>query len=329
MWQGLWRTRLSNSLHATHVHGGLLSRTPRRRLTVFSRRLVYSSPIAAIEALEDRLLLTATSSTLPTLSPSQTTALDTYVAAPDSSYGYSLNSVITGPGYKDYVVNLTSQTWNPAPGVSEVWQHWLQIVVPTNVTAKTAVLNIENEEALNNSATPPTTADGYTVQIATTTNAIAVFLPTVPNEPESFAGTGPLTEDPLVAYTLDQFLDGNGQDWPILLPMVKSAVAAMNATQSFVTSESNGAQAVNDFIVTGQSKRGWTTWLTPAVDNRVVAIVPFVFDGLNLQENIANQLDTYVGVTQDIYDGDSTAVEPYATAFGSLGTPQGQARPDH
>ncbi len=56
-----------------------------------------------------------------------------------------------------------------------------------------------------------------------------------------------------------------------------------------------------------------------------MAIVPFVFDGLNLQENIANQLDTYVGVTQDIYDGDSTAVEPYATAFASLDTPQGEA----
>jgi PhoPQ-activated pathogenicity-related protein len=297
----------------------------RRALGTAHRQYHWSAPIPALEALEDRVLLTAPTSTLPTLTPAQTTALDTYVAAPDSSYGYSLSGTITGSGYNDYVLNLTSQTWSPAPGISEVWQHWLQVIVPTTITSKTAVLNIENELADNNSSTPPTSADPYSVQTATTAHAITVFLPTVPNEPESFPGTGPLTEDPLVAYTLDQFLDGNGQDWPILLPMVKSAVAAMNATQSFVTSESGGGLAVNNFIVTGQSKRGWTTWLTPAVDNRVVAIVPFVFDGLNLQENIANQLDTYVGVTQDIYDGDSTAVEPYATAFAQLGTPQGQA----
>ncbi len=83
---------------------------------------------------------------MPTLSPSQITALDTYVAAPDSSYQYSLNSVINGPGYTDYVVNMISQTWSPQPGVSEVWQHWLQIVVPTTVNSKTAVVNIENGE---------------------------------------------------------------------------------------------------------------------------------------------------------------------------------------
>jgi PhoPQ-activated pathogenicity-related protein len=325
MWLGLWRARLLDSVRTTHLHLDLLRRPSRRRLKAVYRRSILPAPIATLEALEDRVLLSASTSTLPTLTPAQVTALDTYVAAPDSSYGFSLNSKITGPGYTDYVVNLTSQTWSPAPGVSEVWQHWLQIIVPTNVTSKTAVLNIENGLANSNSTTPPTAADPYSVQIATTTNAITVFLPTVPNEPESFSGTGPLTEDPLVAYTLNQFLDGNGQDWPILLPMVKSAVATMNATQSFVASESSGALSVDNFIVTGQSKRGWTTWLTPAVDTRVVAIVPFVFDGLNLDENIANQLDTDVGVTQDIYDGDSTAVEPYATAFASLGTPAGQA----
>ncbi len=157
-----------------------------------------------------------------------------------------------------------------------------------------------------------------------------MLLPTVPNEPTTFPAQGetaPLTEDQIVAFTFEQFLNGNGQDWPLLLPMVKSAVRAMDTTQSFISSETNGALSVDNFIVTGASKRGWTTWLTPAVDNRVIAIVPYVFDGLNLSEQVESQLDTYVGVTQDTFDGDSTAVQDYAGdgVFNFLGTPQMQA----
>ena len=98
-------------------------------------------------------------------------------------------------------------------------------------------------EAQNNSATPPTTADAYTVQTATTLGAITVFLPTVPNKPETFPSLGEttqLTEDTLVAFTFQQFLNGDGTDWPILLPMVKSVVRTMDTTQSFIASESGG-----------------------------------------------------------------------------------------
>jgi PhoPQ-activated pathogenicity-related protein len=271
--------------------------------------------------------VTPHASTLPTLSPSQITALDTYVAAPDSSYSFALNSTITGTGYTDYVINMVSQTWTPAPGDSEVWQHWLQIIVPTTVSTHTAVLNIEGG---SNSATAPTTPDALSVQAALALNAITVFLPTVPNEPVTFPAQGetaPLTEDQIVAFTFNQFLNGNGQDWPLLLPMVKSAVRAMDTTQSFVSSQSDNTLSVDNFIVTGASKRGWTTWLTPAVDTRVVAIVPFVFDGLNLDQQLESQLDTYVGVTQDTFDGDSTAVQDYAMngVFTFIGTPQMQS----
>ncbi|HEV8000709.1 MAG TPA: PhoPQ-activated protein PqaA family protein, partial [Planctomycetaceae bacterium] len=263
-------------------------------------------------------------STLPTLTPAQITALDTYVAAPDSSYTYSLNSTLTGTGYTDYVINVVSQTWTPSPGDSQVWQHWVQIIVPTTVSTHTAVLNIGGG---TNSATAPTAPDALSLATATTLNAITVFLPTVPNEPVTFPAQGettPLTEDQIVAYTFEQFLDGNGQDWPLLLPMVKSAVRAMDTTQSFVSSQSGGTLSVDNFIVTGASKRGWTTWLTPAVDTRVVAIVPYVFDGLNLADQVESQLDTYVGVTQDTVNGDSTAVQDYTGdgVFNFLGTPQ-------
>jgi PhoPQ-activated pathogenicity-related protein len=45
--------------------------------------------------------------------------------------------------------------------------------------------------------------------------------------------------------------------------------------------------------VAGASKRGWTTWLTPAVDKRVRAIVPIVLDILNIVPNINHHWQAY------------------------------------
>jgi PhoPQ-activated pathogenicity-related protein len=252
--------------------------------------------------------------------------LDAYVHAADPSYQYALNSTITGPGFTDYVINMTSQTWRSASEVNHPdWQHWLQIIVPTTVTSKTDVLQIGGG---SNSSTPPTTADSIGVLTATSLGAITTVLPTVPNEPLTFTDDGrSRTEDQIIAYTFNKFLNGGDQNWPLLLPMVKSAVRAMDTTQAFVSSQSGGALEVDDFIVSGASKRGWTTWLTPAVDSRVRAIVPFVFDISNFAQNIPHLKDTYVGVTQNIVGGYPIAVQDYTNfnIFDRLNTPEGNA----
>ena len=82
------------------------------------------------------------------------------------------------------------------------------------------------------------------------------------------------TEDEVIAYTFDHFLnDTSDTEWPALLPMTKAAVKAMDMAQQFVPTIAFNQQ-INGFVVTGGSKRGWTTWLTAAVDDRVVAIAP-------------------------------------------------------
>ena len=45
---------------------------------------------------------------------------------------------------------------------------------------------------------------------------------------------------------------------------------------------------VAKFVIAGASKRGWTTWSTAAVDDRVVGIVPIVIDTLNVAKSAAH-----------------------------------------
>jgi PhoPQ-activated pathogenicity-related protein len=108
------------------------------------------------------------------------------------------------------------------------------------------------------------------------------------------------TEDALIAYTFDQYLQTGESDWPLLLPMVKSTVRAMDAMQSIVR-ERWGA-SIESFTVSGASKRGWTAWLTAAVDKRVMAVAPMVIDVLNMRAQMEHQKETWGEVSDEIRD---------------------------
>ncbi len=233
------------------------------------------------------------------------TALEDYVNTPDPSYGYTLSRTVAGSGYTLYVLDMKSQTWRSAADVNKtVWQHWVQLIVPNGALKETAVLLIDGGSTRAN---PPTSVDALLAQLAIMMQSVFVILPTVPNQPLTFTGDpgNPRTEDEIISYTFRQFMDNLGapgnETWPALLPMVKSAVAAMDATQSFIPSV-RPTESIDDFLVTGFSKRGWTTWLTAAVDDRVRAIVPGVIDVLNLDEQMKHHYEFYGSFSSAIHD---------------------------
>jgi PhoPQ-activated pathogenicity-related protein len=218
-----------------------------------------------------------------------------YVAAPDSSYGWRL--IHTGRfGSTDYaVLLLSSQTWR---GIA--WKHQLFILRPAKLKAasKQAFLYIHggrwNPEFENGEFKLPREARIFT-RLADNLGAPVAVLRQVPFQP-----LFERREDALIAYTFDQYLKTGEADWPLLLPMVKSAVRGMDAIQEFA--QQQWQLPVEKFTVAGASKRGWTTWLTGTVDPRVVSLAPMVIDMLNFREQIGLQRATFGELSEEVQD---------------------------
>lgn len=215
------------------------------------------------------------------ISQAQETALDRYVNSKDPVYGWKLIHTAHGEGYQAFVLELTSQTWRTAADVDRpVWKHWLTIVKPLRTASRTAMLFIGGG---SNDNPAPRTADARTISYALESNTVVADLGMVPNQPLAFADSKDQrrSEDDLIAYTRIKHFSTKDDTWLVRLAMVKSGVRAMDAIQEFLASEAGGRLTVDRFVVSGGSKRGWTTWLVGAVDGRVVAIMPTVIDALN------------------------------------------------
>jgi PhoPQ-activated pathogenicity-related protein len=224
--------------------------------------------------------------------PETLTALDRYMAAPDTNFSYKVLSTKPTPAGTVYVLQMISQTWLTTNEVNHpLWTHWLALAVPRTVEHRTALLFITGG---SNEKGPPNSIDGTLARIAIESKSVVAELRNVPNQPLIFLNDGrKRTEDDLIAYTWDKFLRTGDARWPARLPMTKAAVRAMDAVSAFCATPEGGGARIERFVVAGASKRGWTTWTTAAVDKRVAAFVPIVIDVLNVDASMRHHYAAY------------------------------------
>lgn len=209
-----------------------------------------------------------------------------YVSKADPSFSWKL------AGKKDtdtgtvIEIDLVSQTWHDIE-----WDHKLQVFVPKGTKPQATML------LWNQGGRPSPSSTILGQQLAAKTRAPVAFLYGVPKQP-LFGGK---TEDALIAETFVRYLETKDASWPLLFPMVKSVVKSMDAIQAFARQE--WKFEVKSFVVTGASKRGWTSWLTAATgDPRVKAIAPIVIDTLNMPVQMKNQVNAFGKPSEMIKD---------------------------
>src|SRR5438093_764362 len=223
---------------------------------------------------------------------SERTALDEYVAVPDTNYCFHVVKTVPGADQTTFILDMTSQAYLTTNEVDRpIWTHWMIVVVPKDVTTTKGFLFISGG---NNESQPPNSADENMAKIAVATKSVVTELKMVRNQALVFAGeTERWVEDSFIAYTWDKFLRTHDPKWPARLPMTKAAVRAMDTVIAFCGSAEGGNVKVDSFVVAGGSKRGWTTWTTAAVDKRVVGIIPCVIDVLNMEPSMMHHYAAY------------------------------------
>jgi PhoPQ-activated pathogenicity-related protein len=222
------------------------------------------------------------------------TALDRYVAAPDSNFTWKVARELPADGVSAELLDMTSQKWLTERELERpLWTHWITVVRPTTITSDVALLFISGGSL---DRQPPARPAAWLVDAARDTGSVTAELRLVPNQPVVFmddSARKPRSEDDFIAYTWDKYLRTGDEKWPARLPMTKSAVRAMDAITAFIASPAGGGAKVQRFVVSGASKRGWTTWTTAAVDPRVVAIAPAVIDMLNVEPSFIHHWRAY------------------------------------
>ena len=231
------------------------------------------------------------------------TALQSYLHNGDKTFKWEVKDTYDIGSVKAYALLLTSQQWR-----EHVWTHQLTVLVPKENKYDGALLFITGGSIKNGLPNWNGRDDKFNIgmaDMASKNHAIVAVLRQTPNQPLY----NDLTEDELISFTLHNFKKDGDYTWPLLFPMVKSAVRAMDAVQEFSKQQLN--HPVNRFVISGASKRGWTTWLTGANDKRAQAIAPMVIDVLNMPVSLDYQIKAL---------GDySVQIEDYV----KLGIPQG------
>ena len=213
------------------------------------------------------------------------TALQSYLNNDDKTFKWELKEKYEFGELTAYDILLTSQQWR-----EHIWTHQLTIFVPKKVEHDGALLFITGgsvKDDLPNWAGKDNDDAKSFALIAEKNRAITAIVRQTPKQPLY----DNLVEDQLISFTLHNFKADNDYSWPLLFPMVKTAMKAMDAIQEF--SKESLKKDITRFTVSGASKRGWTTWLTGASDKRVEAIGPMVIDVLNMPVSLDYHIEAW------------------------------------
>jgi PhoPQ-activated pathogenicity-related protein len=221
--------------------------------------------------------------TISSCEKSDNDQLKEYVHKKDSAFKYEIVETLSADTWKEYKIKMVSGTWLTEKEVNHTeWWHWITIIVPNNVLETEALLIIGGGSSKDQE---PKKASELLINAALETKSIVAEISNIPFQPLNYTNDSKHDryEDDLIAYGWRKFLEGGAKNndvtWLARLPMTRAVVKGMDVIQK-VASDIN--IKIDEFVVAGASKRGWATWTTAVVDDRVIAIVPIVIDLLNV-----------------------------------------------
>jgi PhoPQ-activated pathogenicity-related protein len=179
-------------------------------------------------------------------------------------------------------LEVTSGTWQ-----GTVWKNRVFLASPTTIRHQEAAIVWVTGEFAADVDLP------RAQRIADLAGVPVAVIFDTPNQP--YQG---MVEDDLIAHTFEKYLETLDPTWPIVFPMTRGVLTVLEVL-------ADRSRAFGNVILTGASKRGWTTWLAAAAGApTLVGIAPAVYDNLNLPAQMAAQRAAWD-------DGYSPMIEDY------------------
>ncbi len=170
------------------------------------------------------------------------------------------------------------------------WYHRFLLIIPDNLKIKDYVLlHITGSKSINKPLP-------YISSLANVLGIACGIIYDIPNQP-LFGG---LKEDALLAYSFEQFIKTKDSNWIVLNQMAKSVMSAMNYMEDYFFHHYNIPSL--KFVLSGVSKRGWTTYIVGARDKRVKGIIPLSFDNVHFLKTLPHQLEQWGVYSSDLSD---------------------------
>lgn len=203
--------------------------------------------------------------------------------------------------------SFISQTWPKTGPENErtSWHHKIDVYIPSQLKYDTALLwvnggtlNVNISQTYNPKPLPLNFNE-----IAQKTHSVVIDLQNIPNQYITLDNKK-FAEDGLIAYTWAKFLKdpAHNRYTSAYLPMVKAVIKSIDNIQALnfskldlLAENINNDFKINNFIVSGLSKRGLTTWLASLHDNRIKAIIPMSIDLLNTKANMTHIFKSHQG----------------------------------
>ena len=194
---------------------------------------------------------------------------------------------------KVYRTKMISGKWlNEDLTIPSTWWHWVDIIVPNTRDTDKALLFIGG----GTSSDSIWQLDTLNIEKAIYSKSVIAHINNIPFQPIRFGSKDTIDhyEDDLIAYGWKQFLmNGAGDEqaeWLARFPMTRAVSRAMDVVQEITLKNDIPVQ---EFFISGASKRGWTTWTTAAIDKRVIGMAPLVIDLLNLKPSFDHHYRVY------------------------------------
>jgi PhoPQ-activated pathogenicity-related protein len=217
--------------------------------------------------------------------------LDLFVAD-DSGFEYEVAWENSGSLATSWLLDVTSGQWRSDEEVNRTtWRHDVILTVPGNATTDTALVIINGGDNDGGPLEQSDDAVKTAELVASLVRTPVVSISQIPNQPLTIVGEGEdMVEDDLVASSWHKAIETGDPTWSAYFPMARAVVRSMDAVQDHMAGLGT---PVEGFVLAGFSKRGATTYLATAADERVIAMAPGVFDFLNFRPQAAHHLAVY------------------------------------